>query len=366
MPGSTTGHVFRVTTFGESHGPALGAVVDGCPPGTAMDPDAVQHDLDRRRPGQSDVTTSRSEPDKAEILSGLFEGRTTGTPIALLIRNRDADPAAYDHLREFIRPGHADLTYLQKYGIRDHRGGGRASGRETAARVAAGAIARAVLKEHGAHVAAFTVQVGDIVAQERDQAEAEKNPLRCPDHAAAEKMEELIKQCREEGDSIGGLVEVNASGVPAGLGEPVFAKLDAEIASALMSIGGVKGVEIGDGFQVAGRKGSENSDPIGIEKGKPRTRHNRAGGTLGGISTGETIIARIAIKPASSIAMEQQTIDLGGNRIPLKVKGRHDPCLCPRIAPVAEAMVCLVLCDHMLMQRARTGLPGPLGKMPIK
>jgi len=300
-----------------------------------------------------------------EVLSGIFENKTTGTPIGLLIRNRDADPSAYNHLKDLFRPGHADLTYFLKYGIRDHRGGGRASGRETAARVAAGAVARAVLGEFGVLVRAWTVKVGEVEASARYPKEAERNALRCPDAEAAQRMLGLVQKVIESGDSVGGVVEVSAIGVPAGLGEPVFGKLDAEIASALMSIGSVKGVEIGDGFATASRRGSENSDPFERDAdGSIKSRHNRAGGILGGISTGEEILARIAIKPTSSIAREQETVDHKGQPATVKITGRHDPCLCPRIVPVAEAMMCLVLCDHLLAQRARAGVPGPVGRIP--
>ena len=364
MSGSIFGRIFQVATFGESHGPALGAVVDGCPPGIKLDREMIQRELDRRRPGQSEVTTSRAEADQVEVLSGLFEGKTTGTPIALLIRNQDADSSAYDQLKDLFRPGHADLTYFLKYGLRDHQGGGRASGRETAARVAAGAVARAVLYEFGIAVKGGTVQVGMVPAKRRDWGEVEKNAARCPDAKAAEQMLALIRECRESGDSVGGTVEVIATGAPAGLGEPVFKKLDAEIASALMSIGAVKGVEIGDGFASALRRGSENSDPFErAPDGRISSRYNHAGGVLGGISTGEPIIARIAVKPTSSITREQETVDLSGKPTTVNVTGRHDPCLCPRIVPVAEAMLCLVLCDHLLAQRAQTGVPGPVGKI---
>lgn len=364
MMGSVFGRVFQVATFGESHGPALGAVIDGCPPGVLLSREMIQRDLDRRRPGRSEVTSPRSESDEVEILSGVFEDKTTGTAIGLLVRNRDADPSAYEELKNLFRPGHADLTYYLKYGRRDHRGGGRASGRETAARVAAGAVARAVLTEFGVEVVAGTVQVGGISAAARDFSAIETNPLRCPDPAAAEQMFKLVKECRERGDSVGGVVEVVARGVPAGLGEPVFGKLDAELASALMGIGAVKGVEIGDGFAVASRRGSENQDPLEVDgEGRVRSSRNRAGGILGGISTGEPIVVRLAVKPTSSIALPQETVNLSGQPATLRVTGRHDPCLCPRIAPVAEAMVCLVLADQLLLQRAKTGRPGPLGKI---
>jgi chorismate synthase len=355
MSGNSFGILFRVTSFGESHGPGLGAVVDGCPPGIELEPAIIQKELDRRRPGQSEVATPRAETDQVEILSGVFEDRTTGTPIALLIRNLDADPSAYEELRKVFRPGHADYTYLQKYGLRDYRGGGRASGRETAARVAAGAVAKQVLKEFGVSVRAGTVQVGDIKAKEFDERAAEDSPLRCPDRGAAEKMLELVLKAREEGDSLGGIVEVRAFGVPAGLGEPVFGKLDAELACALMGIGAVKGVEIGDGFLVAERRGSENLDPFVREGGKIRTRYNRAGGILGGISTGEEIIVRVAVKPTSSIPREQETVDETGGETKIRIRGRHDPCICPRLVPVAEAMVALVLCDQILRHRGQCG-----------
>ncbi|HUT54445.1 MAG TPA: chorismate synthase, partial [bacterium] len=307
---------------------------------------------------------ARAETDQVEILSGVFAGKATGTPIALLIMNRGHDPSAYDQIKDKFRPGHADLTYLLKYGIRDHRGGGRASGRETAARVAAGAVARAVLAPFNVSVRGATIQVGKIRATARDISEIEKNPLRCPDAKAAKKMLALVEAAKKAGDSVGGVVEVIAHGVPAGLGEPVFDKLDAMIAGALMSIGAVKGVEIGDGFAVAGRRGSQNSDPFELGgDGRVRSRNNRGGGILGGISTGEPIVARIAVKPTSSIAMEQDTIDIRGKKSGISVQGRHDPCLCPRIVPVAEAMMLLVICDQLLIQRARTGKPGPAGRV---
>ncbi len=359
MKGNIFGHMFRVMTFGESHGLAIGAVVDGCPPGIELDRAMIQKDLDRRRPGQSDATTSRDEPDTVEILSGVFSGRTTGTPLALLIRNRDADSSDYDDLKDVFRPGHGDLTYFLKYGIRDHRGGGRASGRETAARVAAGAVARKLLAGFGVSVRGATVQVGSVTARDRDFAESERNPLRCPDAEAAEMMMVLVQEVREEGDSVGGVIEVVAGGAPAGLGEPVFGKLDAALAGALMSIGAVKGVEIGDGFECASRRGTENSDPLYKDaEGRVRSRHNRAGGVLAGISTGEELRVRLAIKPMASISRKQDTVDTEGNATTVRISGRHDPCLCPRVVPVAEAMTCLVLADALLLQRGRTGTGG--------
>jgi len=355
MAGNSFGQLFQVTTFGESHGTALGVVVDGCPPGMALSVREIQRELDRRRPGQSRVTTPRQEPDQVEILSGVFEGKTLGTPIALLIKNRDAAPGAYDRLRDRFRPGHADLTYFLKYGHRDHRGGGRASGRETAGRVAAGAIARKLLSRFGVRIVAGTVQIGKVRAARFDSRAIEKNLVRCPDAKVAPRMIALVERARKQGDSVGGVVEVRVEGAPAGLGEPVFGKLDADLAAALMSIGGVKGVEIGDGFAAASRLGSENADPISYRRGKFFTRHNRGGGILGGISTGEGIICRIAIKPTSSIALSQKTVTEAGKPVTIQVQGRHDPCLCPRIAPVAEAMVALVLADHLLRLRGQVG-----------
>jgi len=355
MSGNSIGEIFRVTTFGESHGPAIGAVVDGCPPGIELTREYIQKELDRRRPGQSEVTTSRSEQDYVEVLSGIFEGKSTGTPIGLLIRNQDVDSSSYKDLKDLFRPGHADFGYWAKYGIRDWKGGGRSSGRETAARVAAGAIAKKVLESFGVWIYAGTISIGSIRADKFLPEEIEKNAVRCPDPDRAKEMVELIKKLKGEGDSVGGIIEVRAFGVPAGLGEPVFSKLDAELASALMGIGAVKGVEFGDGFEMARRRGSENSDPFVSEGGKIHTKYNRAGGILGGISTGDPIIIRVAVKPTSSIALEQDTVDVQGNPIKLRAKGRHDPCICPRIVPVAEAMVAIVLVDHFLRQRAQCG-----------
>ena len=355
MSGNSIGRVFVVTTFGESHGTALGVVVDGCPPGIGLSKEDIQKELARRRPGQSQLTTPRSEPDQVEILSGVFEGKTTGTPIALLIRNRDVDSSAYQELKELFRPGHGDFTYWKKYGIRDWRGGGRASGRETVARVAGGAVAKRVLAEFGIKVYAGVVQVGGIRAEKFIPQEIEKNPLRCPDPDKAKEMIELVEKVRAEGDSVGGVVEVRAVGVPAGLGEPVFDKLEADLGKALLSIGAVKGVEFGDGFKMAERRGSENSDPFINDGGRIRTLYNRAGGILAGISTGEEIIIRLAVKPTSSIALEQKTVDKEGKPRKFQIKGRHDPCICPRLVPVAEAMCAIVLADHLLRQRAQAG-----------
>ncbi len=342
------GKLLTITTFGESHGPAVGVVLDGCPPGIELDAATVQRDLDRRRPGQSAVTTQRREPDRVELLSGVFEGVTTGAPIALVVRSVDARPEDYAALKEVLRPGHADYTYWEKYGVRDYRGSGRASGRETVGRVAAGAVARRILEGVGTRVQAYTVQVGDLVARERRLALAEENSVRCPDPAVAAEMERAILAAREAGDSLGGVVEILATGVPVGLGDPVLDKLDATLAHGLMSIGAVKGFEVGEGFAAARMRGSEMNDRMTAAG----FTSNHTGGILGGITTGEPIVMRIAVKPPSSIAAPQTTIDRSGREQEVAVTGRHDPCLCPRVVPVAEAMTCLVLADALLRQRA--------------
>jgi chorismate synthase len=353
MPGSTLGRHFRIVTFGESHGPAIGVVIDGVRPNLRIDTDTIQRELDRRRPGQSRMTTSRVEEDRVEILSGILEGKTTGTPICMVIWNRDHDPSEYRRLKNLFRPGHAGHTYIAKYGIYDHRGGGRSSGRETAARVAAGAFAKQMLAKKGIRIHAYTVQVGHIRALKVDLRQIEKNPLRCADAGAAARMERLVERVRKKGDSVGGIIEVRVRNLPAGLGNPVFRKLDADLAAALMSIGTVKGVEVGAGFRVAGMLGSENNDELYYDRRRRRvgSRTNNAGGIVGGISNGEEIVLRIAVKPPSSIAREQRTITTSGKPARLKITGRHDPCVCPRVVPVAEAMVALVLVDHMMEQR---------------
>lgn len=343
MAGNTTGRLFRVTTWGESHGPALGAVIDGCPPGIALSEEDIQVDLDRRRPGGR-LSSPRKEADQVEVLSGVFQGRTTGTPISLMIRNRDVRSKDYDLLANVYRPGHADRTYMQKYGLRDWRGGGRSSGRETAARVAAGAVARKFLRHHGIEVKAYTIALGGISAETFDWAEIDRNPLYCPDCSAAQLMEARLREVKEAGDSLGGIVEITATGCPPGLGEPVFDKLDARLAGALMSIGAIKGVEIGAGFAAAAMLGSENNDlptPDGYAG-------NHAGGVLGGISTGMDIVVRAAVKPIPSIALTQQTITTDGSPTTIEIKGRHDISAIPRIVPVCEAMVLLVIADFML------------------
>ncbi|MEW6220095.1 MAG: chorismate synthase [Thermodesulfobacteriota bacterium] len=348
MSGNTFGKLFRVTTWGESHGPAVGAVIDGCPPGLPLAATDIQSALERRRPGKGGGESPRQEPDRVEILSGVFEGRTTGTPIALAIANRDARSGAYDQLREVFRPGHGDYSYLKKYGIRDHRGGGRASARETAARVAAGAVAAVLLARHGIEVLAYTVAVGGVATERRLLAEIGENRLFCPDNEAASRMEERIAAVRSQGDSLGGIVEILASNVPAGLGDPVFDKLDATLAHALMSIGAVKGVEIGAGFAVATLTGSQNNDPLTPEG----FASNRAGGILAGVSNGDAIVARVAVKPIPSIGQEQRTMTVAGEPTTIRIGGRHDISAIPRIVPVCEAMVRLTLADHLLRQLA--------------
>jgi chorismate synthase len=351
---NTFGRAFRVTTFGESHGPGLGAVIDGCPAGLEVGEADVQADLDLRRPGQSALSTQRSEADRVEILSGVFEGKTTGAPIAMLVRNRDADSSAYEAIKNTPRPGHADYGYQARYGHRDYRGGGRSSGRETLGRVAAGAIAKRLLALKGIGVYAHTMSIGDVVARPSTIAEIINNtyvnPVRCADLAAAEAMADAIGRARGEGDSIGGTVEVVAVGIPPGLGSPVFGKLDADLAGALMGIGGVKAVEIGAGVAAAGMKGSEMNDEFVLEGGEVRTRTNRSGGILGGISTGMPVVCRIAVKPTPSIAKRQHTVDLKKmEEADIAIKGRHDPSIVPRVVPVAGAMVALVIADHMIL-----------------
>jgi chorismate synthase len=352
MAGNQFGRAIRITTFGESHGKAIGVVLDGVRPGMRIDTAFIQRQLDRRRPGQSRVTTSRDEADDVQILSGVFHGRTTGTPLCMVIWNRDQRPGAYSAIRQLFRPGHAGFTYLAKYGISDYRGGGRSSGRETAARVAAGAVAQQFLLRQGTAIHAYTLEAGGIRARIVRLSEIERNPLRCPDPDAAKRMERRVMKAKRDGDSVGGIVEIVVKNPPVGLGEPVFDKLEADLAGALMSIGAVKGVEIGNGFAAARLRGSENNDAIYRDRrnGRVRTRTNNAGGIAGGISNGEDIILRIAVKPTSSISVRQETVTTAGRRATISVEGRHDPCLCPRIVPVAEAMVALTLMDHLVRQ----------------
>ncbi len=352
MAGNSFGNFFKIITFGESHGKMMGVVIDGIKPNLQIATDEIQKELDKRKPGQSDVTTQRKESDTVQIVSGIFEGRTTGTPICILIKNEDYKTGDYENIKEIFRPGHGGYTFLKKYGIYDYRGGGRISGRETVARVAAGAIAKQLLIQRGIRITAYTRQIGDIEIQNYDENEIEKNSVRCPDKNAAEKMIELIKSAREEGDSIGGIVEIKIKGLTAGYGEPVFDKLEADFAKALMSIGAVKGFEIGSGFASARMKGSECNDQFrrNPSTGEIETVTNNSGGVLGGISNGSEIIMRIAVKPTSSISKRQKSITYAGEEVEFEIKGRHDPCICPRIVPVAEAMCALVLIDHILMQ----------------
>lgn len=356
--GSTFGKLFRIATFGESHGGGVGVVVEGCPPRLELDLAEIQHDLDRRKPGQSKLTTPRQEADQAEILSGLFEGRTLGTPIGILVRNKDARPASYEHMRDVYRPSHADYTYEAKYGIRNWQGGGRASARETIGRVAAGAIARKLLREvAGVEVLAWVSRVHEVEANVDAGSvtleQVESNIVRCPDADAAREMEARIDQARKNGNSLGGVVECVAKGVPPGLGEPVFDKLEAELASAMMSLPASKGFEIGSGFAGTLLTGLEHNDAfVPGEDGRPRTTTNRSGGVQGGISNGENIGLRVAFKPTATISSAQQTVDSSGNAVTLEAQGRHDPCVLPRAVPMVEAMMCLVLADHWLRQRA--------------
>ena len=366
MSHNTFGHLFRVTTWGESHGPAIGGVVDGCPPGLPLDEAWIQPFLDKRRPGSGKYVTQRQEPDQVRILSGVFEGRTTGTPIALVIENQDQRSKDYGEIAQSFRPGHADIAYAWKYGIRDYRGGGRASARETAMRVAAGAIARLVLGA-GVTIRGALTQIGpDRVDRTAwDWAETERNEFWCPDAAAAPRWEALLARVRKAGSSIGAVIELQAEGVPVGLGAPIYGKLDADIAAALMSINAVKGVEIGDGFAAAELSGEENADEMRMRQdGSVEFLANHAGGLLGGISTGQPIVARFAVKPTSSILTPRQAVTADGRNTDLLTKGRHDPCVGIRAVPVGEAMLACVLADHLLRHRAQNPEAPTLGRLP--
>ncbi|MFI4910805.1 MAG: chorismate synthase [Sedimentisphaeraceae bacterium JB056] len=343
---NTIGEVIRLTTFGESHGPMIGAVLDGVQPGLPLCEEDIQKDLDRRRPGQSKVSTARKESDKVQIVSGVFEGKTTGTPIGLIIRNSDSKSSHYDTIKEIFRPGHADYTFWQKYGIRDYRGGGRSSGRETATRVAGGAVAKKILAEKGVTIRAFTTQIGKIKADSFDYGTIESNSVRCPDIQAAKEMEKLIVELKDKGDSVGGVAQIEITGLPAGLGDPIFAKLDSKLAAALFSLGAVKGVEFGAGFKAAEMTGSENNDQM---SGNDFVSNN-AGGILGGISSGQPLTARVAVKPTPSITGKQMTKDIHGETKEIQIMGRHDPCIVPRIVPVLESMAALVLLDAWEIQ----------------
>ena len=360
---SSFGQAFRITTFGESHGGGVGVVVDGCPPRLAISIEEIQRDLDRRRPGQSQLSTPRDEADRAEILSGVFEGQTLGTPIAILVRNQDARPQAYEHIKDVFRPSHADYTYEAKYGIRNWQGGGRASARETIGRVAAGAVARKLLATLcGVEVLAWVSRVHAVEAKldagTVTLAQVEANPVRCPDRAAAAEMERQIDAARRRGDSLGGVVECVARGVPPGLGAPVFDKLEAELAKALMSLPASKGFEIGSGFAGTLLTGIEHNDPfVPGPDGRPRTRSNRSGGVQGGITNGEDVVVRVAFKPTATIRLAQDTVDRDGKAVTLEAQGRHDPCVLPRAVPIVEAMVLLVLADQWLRPRAVEAIP---------
>ncbi len=348
MGGNSYGKSFRITTFGESHGKAVGVTIDGVTPGLELSETDIQKQLNRRKPGQSEITTSRKESDTVHILSGVYEGKTTGTPLAMILYNEDQHSSDYASIKDLFRPGHADYTYLKKYGLRDHRGSGRASGRETSARVAAGAVARKLLLEKGIEITAYTTRAAGIQCIKKDMAVIEQNPMRACDESAAKKMVKKIKELAEEGDSCGGIVECRITGVPAGLGEPAFDKIDAELGKAVLSIGAVKAVEFGAGFSCVDMAGSKHNDAMD----RNGFLTNNAGGIMGGISTGADILFRIAVKPTSSISKAQKTISTDGKEHTIRTEGRHDPCICPRIVPVVEAMAALVLIDMFKRQEA--------------
>jgi chorismate synthase len=359
--GNSFGQLFRITTFGESHGGGIGVVIDGCPPRIDISEADIQRELDRRRPGQSEITTQRQEEDRCEILSGVFEGKTLGTPIAILVRNKDARPEDYAEVEKTFRPSHADFTYEAKYGIRNWQGGGRASARETIGRVAAAAIARKVLEQFypSIEIVACVAQVHDVVAKidkaKVTRKDVDRNIVRCPDETMAKTMIALIEKTREEGNSLGGAIECVMRNVPAGWGEPVFDKLEADLAKAMLSLPATKGFEIGSGFAATRMKGSEHNDLFEMRDGKVRTSTNFSGGVQGGISNGEEIYFRVAFKPTATIAHEQRTVTASHEPTQLSARGRHDPCVLPRAVPMVEAMAALVLCDHALRQRAMTG-----------
>ena len=350
---NTFGELFRLTTFGESHGPGVGGVIDGMPPGVEVDLDFIQHELDRRRPGQSALTTARKEGDKVEILSGVFEGKTTGCPIGFLVRNENQHSNDYDNLRNLFRPSHADFTYFKKYGLRDHRGGGRTSARETIARVVGGAFAKLALRRLGISITAYTSQVGHIALSgtyaDLDLSLVESNPVRCPDEKVAEEMAKFIAEVKAEGDTIGGIISCVVKGCPPGLGEPVFGKLHARLGAAMLSINAVKGFEYGAGFAGVTQRGSEQNDVfVRRSDGSIGTLTNRSGGIQGGISNGEDIYFRVAFKPVATLLREQQTVDIAGNAVSVKARGRHDPCVLPRAVPIVEAMTSMVLLDSYM------------------
>lgn len=353
--GNSFGRVFRISTFGESHGKGLGVIIDGCPAGLPIDEAFIQQELQRRKPGQSKITTQRKEEDECQILSGVFEGKSTGTPIALVILNTDQKSKDYSHISDKFRPSHADYTYFEKYGIRDYRGGGRSSARETAARVAAGAIAKLLLSHYGIQINAYVSQVGSLVLEKPYQAlnfdEIENNIVRCPDPVLAEKMIDFIDQVRKDRDTVGGVVSCVAQHVPAGLGEPVFDKLHAELGKAMLSINAVKGFEYGSGFEGVAMRGSEHNDLFYQEEGRVKTKTNYSGGIQGGISNGQDIYFRVAFKPVATIMQDQESINEAGESTVVSGKGRHDPCVVPRAVPIVEAMCALVLADFLLLNR---------------
>ena len=352
MAGNSFGQLFKITTFGESHGPAIGVVIDGVPPKLSLTESDIQKDLDRRRPGQSKITTQRQEADRAEILSGVFEGQTTGAPLAILIRNENQRSKDYENIKDVFRPGHADFSYMAKYGIRDYRGGGRSSGRETACRVAAGAVAKKVLARHKIQIIVYTQSVGDINAKDLDFKVIEQNPVRTADLKQAAVMTARIEEARKNGDSLGSTLQCIIKNCPPGLGDPCFDKLNSRLAQALMSIATVKGIEFGDGFGASLLTGSENNDRFILKGKRVATATNHSGGIMGGISTGEDITIRLGLKPPSSISKLQKTLNEKHQEVEIQVKGRHDPCLAPRVVPVAEAMIALTLVDCLMIQKA--------------
>lgn len=353
---NTFGTIYRLTSFGESHGAAVGGVIDGCPPGLEIDMDFIQAELDRRRPGQSRITTPRKEPDKVELLSGIFEGKTTGAPIGFIVRNENQQSSDYDNLKDVFRPSHADFTYQQKYGLRDYRGGGRSSARETIARIVAGAVAKQWLRRYQIDITAYTSQVGEIALENDyrkfDLSRTEENMVRCPDPEVAERMIKLINEVRYQGDTIGGIITCVIQGTPVGLGEPVFGKLHAALGAAMLGINAVKGFEYGMGFNVTGR-GSEVNDSFYDDQGKISTRTNNSGGIQAGISNGQDIYFRVAFKPVSTILTEQQSVDIHGKDTTLKARGRHDPCVLPRAVPIVEAMAAMTIMDYFLLARTK-------------
>jgi len=355
MPGNSIGHTFRLSTYGESHGPAIGGIIDGCPAGLQIDYTFIQNELNRRKPGQSSITSQRKEEDKVEFLSGIFENKTTGTPISFITYNKDQQPSDYDHLRNTFRPSHADYTYAKKYGIRDHRGGGRASARETATRVVGGAIAKLILIKAGIYITAFVSQIGDVILdidyKKVDFKTIESSPVRCPDPVKSKKMTALIDKLKKEGDTIGGTITCIISGVPVGLGEPVFDKLHADLAKAIMSINAVKGFEYGSGFKAVTMRGTEHNDKFKSSGNRITTETNYSGGIQGGISNGQNIYFRAAFKPLATVMSDQKTVDKDMQEMIIKGKGRHDVCVVPRAVPIVESMAAIVLADHYLRNK---------------